>query len=139
MTTFQMPSVSVGDLVLWHSDPAGSEEGVLGWVVEKPGRESISILVFTQSGGFAERKSVRHKDDPFWRESEAAPNWMQWGAWREHETTALLKELKAHLTRMKVDAARAVPASVDAPVKRGPGRPRKEEVHVLGKEVEVEA
>lgn len=123
MSSYQMPSVAIGDLVLWHHDPAGAEEGALGWVIEKPGRETLSILVFSQSAGFVEKKSVRHKDDPFWRESEMAANWQQWGCWTAHSATALMKELKPLLTKLKLDAARE---SVDEPAKRGPGRPRKE-------------
>jgi len=118
-----VPTVELGDLVLWHDDPAGSSTPALGWVIERPGRETISILVFSQASGFVEKKSVRFKDDPFWKESEMAPNWAQWGCFTLHPTTELLKELKPFLTKLKLDAAR----SADEPVRRGPGRPRKED------------
>jgi hypothetical protein len=74
-----------------------------------------------------EKKSVRHKDDPFWRESEMAGNWAKWGCFTLHPTTETLKEIKGLLTKLKLDAARS-----DEPVRRGPGRPRKED------QVEVE-
>lgn len=118
MTPFQMPEVAVGDLVLWFDNPQSPIDPAMGWVVERPGRETISILVFSQTHGFVEKKSVRHKDDPFWRESEVAGNWMSWGCFDLHSSTALLKELRVLLTNAKMEAAR-----------RGPGRPKsKEEV-----------
>lgn len=118
-----MPAAVLGDLVLWYPDPANPADGALGWIIEKPGRETVSILIFTQSAGFVEKKSVRHKDDPFWKESEMAPNWTQWGCWDFHESTATLKEIKTLLTAMKLSAAR----EALEPGKRGPGRPRKDE------------
>jgi hypothetical protein len=78
----------------------------MGWVIERPGRESISILVFSQTAGFVEKKSVRHKDDPFWRESEMSGNWQHWGAWTYHSSTEMLKELRAMLTKAKIEAAK---------------------------------
>jgi hypothetical protein len=119
---YAMPNVELGDLIQWHDDPLNASPPNLGWVLQK-GRETISVLVFSENAGFVEKKSVRHKDDPFWRESEMAGNWMQWGCWTVHPTTELLKELKPFLTKLKLDAAR----SADEPVRRGPGRPRKED------------
>jgi hypothetical protein len=116
-----MPTTEVGDMVLWHDDPQGVATPSLGWIVERPGRETVSILTFSQSAGFVEKKSVRHRNDPFWRESENAGNWQQWGAWELHPNTAMLKELKAFLTNAKIDSARAQ----GEPVRRGPGRPPK--------------
>jgi hypothetical protein len=106
MSDFSMPEVQVGDLVFWHDDHTGSGDPTMGWVIERPGRETISILVFTQSAGFVEKKSVRHRDDPFWRESEMASNWQRWGCFTEHPSTKLLKELKGLITKAKVEKAR---------------------------------
>ena len=123
--SYSMPEVSIGDLLIWHDNPSNPSDGSIGWVVERPGRDSVSILVFAQNAGFVEKKSVRHKDDPFWKASEMAQNWMVWGCWEYHPSTALLKELRTMLTRAKVESARA-PAG--EPVRRGPGRPPKAEV-----------
>ncbi len=107
MANYTMPEVGIGDLVLWYDDPFNtSGPAVMGWVVEKPGRESISILAFSQTAGFVEKKSVRHKDDPFWKESEMAQNWQQWGSWDYHPSTAMLKELKSMMTKAKLEAAK---------------------------------
>lgn len=119
-----MPDIEVGELCFWHDDPTNVSSPSLGWCLQK-GRESITVLVFTDTSGFVEKKSVRHRDDPFWKESEFAGNWSNWGCWTAHPTTETLKEIKALLTKMKMDAARA--PAID-PVRRGPGRPPKAEV-----------
>ena len=103
---YTMPEVAIGDLVLWHEDPTGSSNPTMGWVIEKPGRESISILAFSQSAGFVEKKSVRHKDDPFWKSSDMAGNWQQWGCWTYHHSTEMLKELRSMVTKAKIDSAK---------------------------------
>jgi hypothetical protein len=127
---YSMPALELGDLVFWHDDPLNPSPPSVGWVLQL-GRSTISILVFSENAGFVEKKSVRHKDDPFWRESEMAGNWAQWGCWTAHPTTETLKEIKALLTKMKMDSARA-PAAAALPVidhaRRGPGRPPKAEV-----------
>jgi hypothetical protein len=106
MANYAMPEVGIGDLVLWHDDPINPSTPAMGWVIEKPGRESVSILVFSQSAGFVEKKSVRHKDDPFWRESELSGKWQIWGCWDFHPSTAMLKELKSMMTKAKLEAAK---------------------------------
>ena len=124
MSNYQMPAIELGDLVLWHDDPSSSATPpAMGWVLQR-GRVAISILVFSENSGFVEKKSVRHKDDPFWREDEMAGNWNQWGCWTAHPTTELLRELKPLLTSLKMAAARSPAVE---PVRRGPGRPRKED------------
>jgi hypothetical protein len=104
--SYAMPEVTIGDLVLWHDNPSSPTDPVMGWVIERPGRDSVSILVFTQNAGFVEKKSVRHRDDPFWVESEMAQNWQRWGCWELHPTTSLLKELKGMVTKAKLEAAK---------------------------------
>lgn len=106
MSDFKMPEVAIGDMVLWHPDHTSVDSPTLGWIIERPGRETVSILVFSQSMGFVEKKSVRHKDDSFWRENENAGNWAQWGCFSLHSSTELLKELKGLLTKAKVEAAK---------------------------------
>jgi hypothetical protein len=76
-------------------------------VIERPGREAISILVFTQAAGFVEKKSVRHVSDPFWKESEMAPQWQKWGCFDLHPNTKALKELQGLLVKAKIEKARS--------------------------------
>jgi hypothetical protein len=83
--------------------------------------------VFTDTSGFVEKKSVRFKDDPFWKTSEMAGNWSQWGCWAPHPHTETLKEIRSFLTKLKMAEART---PVEEPVRRGPGRPPKVEVEV---------
>lgn len=112
---------TLGDMVFWYPDPLNPSDPSLGWIIEPPGMTCVSILVFSQSQGFVEKKSVRHADDPFWRESELAANWQAWGCWRHHPNQKLLNELRSLITTLKIGSARETCAEV----KRGPGRPRK--------------
>ena len=62
--SWEMPELSVGDLVLFYANPINPRDPSLGFVVEKPGRTALSILIFGQSTGFIEKKSVRHAGRP---------------------------------------------------------------------------
>lgn len=126
MSMYSMPVIEVGDLCFWHDDPLNASPPSLGWVIQK-GRETISVLVFSDNSGFVEKKSVRYKDDPFWKDSEMAGNWTQWGCFTLHPHTETLKEIRGFLTKLKMAEART---PVDEPVRRGPGRPPKVEVEV---------
>lgn len=108
MAGFQLPSVQVGDLVLFYTDPKTDGTPAMGWVCKTPGAETVTILVFTESG-LQERPSVRHADDPFWTDAaqaDVAKNWAQWGCFRVHPTTLLLKEVSGLVTQLKTAAAR---------------------------------
>lgn len=106
MSTFTQPELSVGSLVYWYSDPIGKCEPVMGWVLKKPGIHSITILVFSETTGFVEKTSVRHKEDPFWRESETAQAWHKWGCYEVHPDTLALQEVKSLVTKLKVRVAK---------------------------------
>jgi len=106
MPDFKLPDVSVGDLVLWYSNPFAPQDPAMGWVSSKPGTQTIKILVWAEEAGFVEKPSVRHKDDPFWKESDMAASWGKWGCFDLHESTRAIKELKAVLTKAKIDAAK---------------------------------
>lgn len=77
-TDFAPPAARLGDTVYWYNDPLSPQDPQLGWINERPGSLTVSILVFTPGVGFVEKNSVRHKDDPGLREN---PAWRQWGCW----------------------------------------------------------
>lgn len=106
MADFKMPEVGIGDLVLFYDNPFTPDAHSMGWVSTKPGVQTIKVLVFAEEAGFVEKPSVRHKDDPFWRESETAQAWGRWGCWDFHPSTRALKELQTLLTRSKIEAAK---------------------------------
>jgi hypothetical protein len=98
--------VSVGDLCLFYDNPRSPQNPALAFVSERPGANTLSLLVFSASLGWHDRKSVRHADDPFWRESEMAQNWQQWGCWRAHPITELMPVLSAMVSDWKIARAK---------------------------------
>jgi hypothetical protein len=106
MDNFQMPELTVGDMVLFFDNPFSPQEGSMGWVASKPGTQTISVLVYAQNTGLVEKPSVRHADDPFWKNSETAAAWGRWGCFRVHPSTTAIKEIHALLTKSKIEAAR---------------------------------
>jgi hypothetical protein len=75
---FAPPDIRLGDSVYWYSDPMTLQSPSIGWVCERPGTRTISVLVFAPGTGFIEKQSVRYKDDPGLREN---PAWRQCGCW----------------------------------------------------------
>lgn len=106
MSDWQRPDVAVGDLVLWYSDPLNPQNPSMGFVSERPGKNTIDILIFSPTMGWVDRKSVRHVDDPFWRESEMSGNWAQWGGFRLHPVTELMPTLQAMVSDWKIARAK---------------------------------
>lgn len=106
MPDFTMPELSIGDMVLWYSNPFAPQDPAMGWVSSKPGAQTIKILIWAEEAGFVEKPSVRHVDDPFWKESDTAASWGKWGCWAYHPSTQALKELRAVLTKAKIEAAK---------------------------------
>jgi hypothetical protein len=106
MADFKMPEVGIGDLVLFYDNPFAPDAHSMGWVSAKPGVQTIKVLIFAAEAGFVEKPSVRHADDPFWRESETAQAWGRWGCFKLHPSTIALKELQTLLTKAKIDAAK---------------------------------
>lgn len=101
------PVTKVGTMVLWHCNPFHPDpsQAVMGWISQPPGHSTVNCLVWAPSTGFVEKASVRHKDDPFWKESETAAAWSKWGCYEVHPDSIALNELRGLITRMKVDAA----------------------------------
>lgn len=95
--TFSPPSVRIGDAVYWHHDPLSCADPCLGWVCQRPGAQTLSLLVFTPNVGFQEKPSVRHKDDPGLQENA---EWRQWGCWEYAPITAQLRKLDATMAQI---------------------------------------
>jgi len=55
--SFSPPKVQVGDSVYWYHDPLNCTEPTLGWIVERPGMFTVSVLTFNPNTGFLERPS----------------------------------------------------------------------------------
>jgi hypothetical protein len=72
------PECQLGTQVYYYRDPLNLEGPSLGFICRKPGAVTVSVMVFSPSGGLVEKMSVRHKDDPGLRENDA---WRQWGCW----------------------------------------------------------
>ena len=105
MSDFEKEPLSVGDMILYYPDPFASCEPLMGWVLSKPGAQTVSVLCFSSTTGFVEKNSVRHKHDPFWKESESAAAWAKWGCYEVHPTTMAIREVQPLVTRLKVRAA----------------------------------
>jgi len=111
---YELPELSVGDMVRWYSDPHNHQDPAMGWICKRPGLRVATILIWADGAGFVEKPSVRHIHDPFWKESESAPAWAKWGAFDLHPDTAALKELRAFLTKKKIDDCRGNKKPVEA-------------------------
>ena len=105
MSQFMQPQLQVGDRVLYYSNPDNPQNPSMGFVASRPGVSTISILVFAGDAGFITKPSVRHKDDPFWPETESS-GWKKWGCYEQHPESKLLSEVKGLLTKAKVQAAK---------------------------------
>ena len=105
MSNFSQPKLQVGDRVLYYSNPDNPQNHSMGFVSTRGGMNTISILVFAGDAGFITKPSVRHKDDPFWSETESA-GWKKWGCYEQHPESKMLSEVKGLLTKAKVQAAK---------------------------------
>jgi hypothetical protein len=87
------PTVRLGDSVYWYNDPTTLSDPQLGWVAERPGSVTVTLLVFAPGVGFIEKPSVRHVSDPGLREN---PAWRTWGCWdfsQSHKDMARAQEI----------------------------------------------
>jgi hypothetical protein len=85
---WQMPVPELGDCVLFSTDMRGFSDPTVGWVTGA-GDTTISILTFTP-GGFVQRHSVHHKDDPGILGDHG---WHDLGCWKFSKGAATLREL----------------------------------------------
>lgn len=88
--SFSPPVPRIGDSVYWYHDPLNCHEPTLGWVVQRPGAFTVSILTFSPNTGFLEKPSVRHRDDPGLQENS---DWRQWGCWEFTPQSAQLRKM----------------------------------------------
>ncbi len=95
--TFSPPSARIGDTVYWHNDPLSCSDPCLGWVCERPGVKTVTILSFSPNTGFQEKSSVRHKDDPGLSENA---EWRRWGCWEYAPVTAQLRKLDGMMAQI---------------------------------------
>lgn len=108
MDAFSIPDLTVGDKILWHDNPSHPDRNTAcaGIISRRPGKHTVAVLVWGENTGWIEKLSVRHKDDPFWKTSEMAGQWGQWGCFELHPETEMLRELKPLITKLKVEAAK---------------------------------
>lgn len=87
-TEWKMPVPELGDTVLFSTDMRGFTDPAVGWVTGV-GDSTISILTFTP-GGFVQRNSVHHKDDPGLLGDHG---WHDLGCWQFSKSAAVIREL----------------------------------------------
>lgn len=95
--SFSPPPVRVGDSVYWYNDPLNCNEPTLGWIVQRPGALTVTILTFSPNFGFLEKPSVRHKDDPGLLENA---DWRQWGCWEYTPMTTQLRKMDSVMSQI---------------------------------------
>jgi len=105
---FSPPEVALGETVYWYANPHSDSDPQLGWVSERPGRNTVTLLVFAPGVGFVEKTSVRHRDDPGLHENA---NWRSHGGWEYSEETARQRRLSAAAADMIVSREKATKAS----------------------------
>jgi len=108
---FQMPEVIPGHQILFFANPADRSPltAATGWISQAPGAHTATMLIWSPSFGFVEKTSVRHVDDPFWRESDHSANWLRWGAWDLHPNQKAMNDMSKLLTdtKMRIAARKA--------------------------------
>ena len=95
--SFSPPVPRIGDSVYWYHDPLNCNEPTLGWIVQRPGVFTVSILTFSPSTGFLEKPSVRHRDDPGLQENS---EWRQWGCWEFTPQSAQLRKMDGLMSQI---------------------------------------
>ena len=90
-SVYSPPKINIGDCVYWYHNPLNCDNPVMGWVCERPGTQTVSILVFSPMIGFQDKPSVRHRSDPGLQEN---PEWRQWGCWEYAPQTEQLKKIE---------------------------------------------
>lgn len=95
--SFSIPPVRVGDSVYWYHDPLNCTEPTMGWIVQRPGTCTVSILTFSPNFGFLEKPSVRHKDDPGLQENS---EWRAWGCWELTPQAVQLRKMDSLMSQI---------------------------------------
>ncbi len=96
MSSFEMPSVKLGDWVYFYAHE-GADPSI--GLVSKVGQRALELWVVSPGYGGVDKPSVHHKDDPGLQEY---PAWKETGTW-EHRpsdpTLAILSEKVAMLEK----------------------------------------
>ena len=87
---YKMPRPQIGDMVYWHHDALSGSNPTLGWVVEDPGVNTITVMTVSSFAGLQFRPSVRHREDPGLQDNA---EWRQWGSWEFAPITKSLRKL----------------------------------------------
>ncbi|MGI9448267.1 MAG: hypothetical protein ACR2NI_11495 [Pirellulales bacterium] len=103
---FEMPEVQLGDQVVFWEHYKKTDDPVNAWVARRPGKNTVYLMIFSESFGWTERPSVRHISDPGLKERT---EWAKHGAWEEHETTKTVRELREMLPQLKELLAKPQP------------------------------
>ena len=106
MSEWTRPEVSIGDFVLFYDNPSNQQTPSPGFVLERPGAQTVTLLIFGAATGWTQKNSVRHADDPFWVTSEDAPSWQRWGCFRLHPMTELMPSLREMVTDWRIAKAK---------------------------------
>ena len=93
--SFSPPESQLGDMVYWYVDVQEQGQPQLGWINERPGQLTVSILVYASTVGFVEKSGVRHADDPSLLEN---PNWRANGAWKFAPQTTRIKKIESNMS-----------------------------------------
>ena len=93
-SSWMPPKADLGDMVYWYVDATNTNQPQLGWINERPGQLTVSILVYAPTVGFVEKSSVRHKDDPSLLENA---NWRANGAWAFAPQTERIKKIESNM------------------------------------------
>lgn len=95
--SFSPPACRVGDAVYWYNDPLNCHEPTMGWIVNRPGINTVTVLTFSPNFGFLEKPSVRHKDDPGLNDHA---EWRQWGCWELTPQTVQLRKMDSLMAQV---------------------------------------
>ena len=90
--SWTMPKPRIGDAVIFSKDYVNFTAPTVGWVMQKPGDTTISIVTFTTEGCAMVYHSCHHKDDPALKGDHG---WQDLGVWDFAESTSDLRKLNA--------------------------------------------
>ena len=94
---FRPPAATLGDLVYWYNDALARAQPLIGFVADRPGANTLTIMTCSPTSGIVFRPSVRHCDDPGLRDHA---EWRQWGAWEFAPITEKLRKMDSMMTEI---------------------------------------
>lgn len=94
---FRPPVAALGDLVFWYNDALACSQPLMGFVADRPGANTLTVMTCSPTSGIQFHPSVRHRDDPGLREFA---EWRQWGAWEFAPITEKLRKVDSMMTEI---------------------------------------